>query len=440
MLPKLIRTVAAYLAATEIGVVGLAVAASVLSARALPWAIATGIVFCLVRWIAYSRWSVRTSVDWPISLLLLMIPVTLWITPLPEMTRPQVYRLLTGVMLFYAIVNWTIAPARVRWLIRGLMLAGIGLALSAPFIIQWSTMGGGKLPFIPRALYQRFPLLVSDTVNPNVMAGTLVIVLPCPVALLLWGWRGLGWPERLLAVIAILVMAGMLILTQSRGAALALGAALAVMVMLGWRRGWLALLACASAAAIAGRFVDLRFLLEAVATNRTFGGLSNRLEIWSRAVYMIQDYPFTGIGMGAFKEVEDTAYPLFMTPPGIPHAHNLFLQVAVDLGIPGLIAWLATLMLVLAAAWRLYQHGRALHNHFIGALGIGLFGSQVALIVHGLTDAVTWGMVRTAVIVWALWSLTMVATDVYVPRRDRLAEHIESEAQQTIPAQIVVEP
>jgi putative inorganic carbon (HCO3(-)) transporter len=38
-----------------------------------------------------------------------------------------------------------------------------------------------------------------------------------------------------------------------------------------------------------------------------------------------------------------------------------------------------------------------------------LLCSQVALVVHGLTDAVTWGMVRPAPLVWALWGLAMAS-------------------------------
>ena len=40
-----------------------------------------------------------------------------------------------------------------------------------------------------------------------------------------------------------------------------------------------------------------------------------RLEIWSRAIYMLQDFPFTGIGMGAFRQVANLLYPFFLAGP-----------------------------------------------------------------------------------------------------------------------------
>jgi putative inorganic carbon (HCO3(-)) transporter len=41
-------------------------------------------------------------------------------------------------------------------------------------------------------------------------------------------------------------------------------------------------------------------------------------------------------------------------------------------------------------------------------------GSQLALAVHGITDAVTWGMVRPAPLIWALWGLAIAAWYAYV--------------------------
>ena len=131
------------------------------------------------------------------------------------------------------------------------------------------------------------------------------------------------------------------------------------------------------------------------------------MEIWSRALYMVQDFPFTGIGMGSFEHVADLLYPLFIAPGGgITHAHNLFLQVAVDLGLPGLIAWLSILILVVAVSWRAY---RRTDDVWLTGLGAGLLCSQGALLVHGIANVSVWGEIRSAPIVWALWGLAMAS-------------------------------
>ncbi|MFM8322579.1 MAG: hypothetical protein ACKOC5_16835, partial [Chloroflexota bacterium] len=53
--------------------------------------------------------------------------------------------------------------------------------------------------------------------------------------------------------------------------------------------------------------------------------------------------------------------------------------------------------------------GRRQGQPLYAGLGAGLLGSLLALAVHGMTDAVTWGMVRPAPIVWALWGLAVAA-------------------------------
>jgi putative inorganic carbon (HCO3(-)) transporter len=87
--------------------------------------------------------------------------------------------------------------------------------------------------------------------------------------------------------------------------------------------------------------------------------LEDRVEIWSRALYAIQDFPFTGCGLGAFRRVVPILYPFFTVPPDtdIAHAHNIFLQTALDLGIPGLVAYLALLGSALVVCWQVAVKG-----------------------------------------------------------------------------------
>jgi putative inorganic carbon (HCO3(-)) transporter len=132
-------------------------------------------------------------------------------------------------------------------------------------------------------------------------------------------------------------------------------------------------------------------------------GLTERKELWSRAWDMIQDSPLSGIGMGCFNYVANMLYPPL--PPlltEIPHAHNLFLQVAVDLGVPGLIAYLFTLALITMMVVSAYMQLGKISPGLKG-LAAGILASQLVLVAHGMFDAVTWGMVRPALLIWAIW-------------------------------------
>ncbi|HSH81174.1 MAG TPA: O-antigen ligase family protein [Herpetosiphonaceae bacterium] len=387
-----------------------AVAVATVSSRLLPPALAVAVGWWLLRWAAYGRLSPRTPADWPVALLLLTVPVTLWVTMVPDVTRTQVYRLLLGVGLFYALVNWGTSRDRLRVLVVGALAAGTLLALSAPLQVQSS---GGKFSFIPTGLYARFTPIVTDLVNPNVLAGTLVVVVPLAFALLLFGWTTLSTPERVVSVLAAWTMTGSVVLMQSRGALMALAVALATLALLRWHRKWWLWVGLALGGGVtlwaAAAYLP-QYLARAMESGRS---LESRLELWSRGLYIVEDFPFTGVGMGTFQQVTGALYPLFSVPGGEPHAHNLFLQIAIDLGLPGLIAWLAILMLVITAAWQLYGRGRGHDDRYVTGLGAGLLSSQVALVVHGLTDAVTWGMVRTAVVVWGLWGLAIAAWKVH---------------------------
>ncbi|MEQ8224077.1 MAG: O-antigen ligase family protein [Candidatus Eremiobacterota bacterium] len=71
----------------------------------------------------------------------------------------------------------------------------------------------------------------------------------------------------------------------------------------------------------------------------------SRQFIFVKSLKMLKEHPLTGIGIGNFHYV----YPLYMLPgeETLPedvsrpwHAHNLFLNMAVEMGLPGLIAFL----------------------------------------------------------------------------------------------------
>ena len=421
-----VRGSAAAIARHEIWVVPLGIVAGAVSARFFPAALAIAALFWGVRWLAYGRLTVRTPADWPIGLLLLMLPVTLWATALPDVTRPQVWQLLAGVALYYVVANWTAGAAwaagvaRLRALMLGVIGLGLLLAVSAPFTVAW--IAGAKLTFIPAGLYDRLPQLLADPIHPNILAGALALLWPVAAAALLFGWRQLGLAARALAGLALAAMTLALVLTKSRGGLLAVFVALLVLCVLRWRRGWLAILIAAAAGGAVVWRVGAASLLGVLSATQSLGGLDGRLEVWSRALYMLQDFPLTGIGQGTFKQVANAMYPFFLAGPGadIPHAHNLFLQVGVDLGLPGLIAWLAVFGLACVAAWQVYRRARTsspphplTSSPYLAALGAGLLASQVALAVHGTLDAATWGT-RPAVLVWALWGLAMAA-------RNRLA-------------------
>ena len=384
----------------------------------LPW---------LCRWVGQGRLTVSTRLEWALFSLLMMVPVTLWATALPEVTLPALYQLLAGVAAFYSVVNWASSEKRVWWASLGLVALGLALALIAPVGVQWSA---GKLPGLSQ-IYGRFPLLLKDPINANVMAGALALIMPIALALALPGWgRKRASAEarpyfRAIATIAMglsfLLMAFILLLTKSRGAYIAMAITLLIIAVLRNRWFLVGLPWGLAGLVVAWWRLGTQPLVDLLMTTQAIGGWEGRQEVWSRAMYMVQDFSYTGIGMGSFGKVANVMYPFFLAGPDadIPHAHNLFLQVGVDLGLPGLVAYVALLTGCFCMAAQIYKsqisksqisksqiadHKSKICNP--QSLAAGLLGSLTALVVHGLTDAATWGT-KPSVIAWVVFGLAV---------------------------------
>ena len=277
----------------------------------------------------------------------------------------------------------------------------LGLALFALVSVDWTW---GKIP-IPRQLYSRLVVLVSNSVHPNVLAGTLILFLPLAAIGLVQGRTVKGWALRVLAAGSLASGGAALLLSQSRGATLALGVAAIVFFVLRLPRArWLALALIGVGIFEADHFWGTQLIRSLIVQSALVSG-NNRVDIWARTLAMLQDFPLTGIGLGQFGPAVDFLYPFINRPAGLVfHAHNLFLQVAVDLGLPGLVAWSSIFFLCLAAPLKygLVRRNENIHNK---NLSLAIVASLTALGIHGLFDAVTWGMVRSAPFVWTIWAL-----------------------------------
>lgn len=366
----------------------------------------------LCRWIATGRLTRRTPFDFPIFTLLLMIPASLYATTDLNMSLVTVYQIVAGIALFYGIVNALSSQQAVRTTAAFLSVWGVGLALLAPFTTRWISEKVFTLP----GFFQRFPLLIGDPITRNVLAGLLLVLIPIPLSLLLFGARNERAGHRVatrivetkpLLALGVISMLLMLIFTQSRGAYVALVTSVLILGIARSRWVWLAV-----PVAILGVVIGLRtFGIEAIGdpllVQDAAYGIQARQEVWQRAIYMLQDFPYTGIGLRTFPRVANALYPFFLAGSDVEilHAHNLFLQVGVDLGLPGLVAFMALFSGGTALAWSAFRRFDRDAQPNLKALAIALLGSFAALAVHGLVDSVIWGS-KMAPMFWLLLGLS----------------------------------
>jgi len=406
-----------------------------------------------------------TPLNSALLLLTLMVLVSEWATFDLRFSLPKIAGMVLGLGVFFAVVRegerlrgWI--GALVAFLVAGVGVAGLGLLGTRWFNNKFPALNTltGRIPRLIQGLQG-----AESGFHPNEVAGALTWVLPPLLALSVWvlrhgsaqalsprargAFRKRGalnlWGLRLVLWPATLFVAGVFVLTQSRGAYIGLSVTLLVMLALALpRRGRWGLLALLLVAALVTAGVLSRVGLEpvrawleqsgAISPNAvSLNSLEARLEIWSRAIYGIQDFPFTGMGMNAFRKVVPVLYPLFLIGPevDIGHAHNEFLQAALDLGIPGLIAFLA---LYLTAFWLLQDTWAACNLQpatsnlqpapspqtanppsqtahpasltFLRYVTLGLFGGLLAHLLYGLTDAIALGA-KPGFLFWMLLGL-----------------------------------
>lgn len=177
----------------------------------------------------------------------------------------------------------------------------------------------------------------STLENPNVLAEYLVLVLPLAIAL--W-WIAKRYSQRVIITGIAGILFLCLILTFSRGAWIGMAFAAFVFAVLKvpGLAAFLVLLGIMSPALLP--------FLPPVVANRiaSIGSLEDssnayRISIWIATLRIIRDYWFTGIGLGlmAFTKV----YRDYMIAGTYAlHSHNLFLQLALEMGIFGIIAFM----------------------------------------------------------------------------------------------------
>ncbi len=373
-----------------------------------PAVLAVGLLLLLwlLGWAA-GGFSARSPVDLPVVLLLLASLVGVAVSTDRALSLPALRSLVAGISIYLAATAWIASRQRLALAAVALIAAGATFAALAPFMqTAWAV---DKLFQVPPFL--RRWAVIPTIVHPNILGGALALTLPVAVSLLAAPGSGpAARAKRAALAFASALMLTMLILSQSRGALIGFAAA-TIILALRWRPARLAVPGFATVTmGLMVHRLGLVPLANALLMECRIRSVQERLEIWPRAIQMLREHPYTGIGLGTFQKMAPAMYPYLLVRPeaAVPHAHNLFLQVGVDLGIPGLITFLALLMLSALMAWQVQARAE---DSTLRSLGAGLLASHVALVIHGLVDAATWGPTPSlpALGLWIIVGLTAAA-------------------------------
>jgi putative inorganic carbon (HCO3(-)) transporter len=354
-------------------------------------------------------------------LWLVMLLVGIGVTADPELTLPKATGLVLGMAVWRFLLSFIPDKNGLKVGIAGFVFWGLAFTLLGLLGINWLDKVPALSPLIGRLPAQlvRIPESVPEGVSPNQLAGTIEMPLLLVLSMLL-SWqpgRGNFW-NKVGITFLFIGLAGVIVLTQSRSGWVGLvGGVYISLILWGFtlKRSkkrliiWL-LVALFTAAGLGGilwagpeRIANIWNDPAQDTVIGQLGTLNFRKEVWQWGIAAVQDFPFTGTGLGTFRQVVKRLYPLNVPfDYDIAHAHNIFLQVALDSGIPGLIAYLALLFVAVRTGWWVARRDEVLRP-----FALGLLAGLAALHIFGLTDALAPGS-KPGLLFWAALGLIAV--------------------------------
>jgi putative inorganic carbon (HCO3(-)) transporter len=388
-------------------------------------------------WLIHGTPVPKTPLNTAVLIMLIMVLVSTWATYDVSVSLPKISGMILGLAVFFTITNKSRHQQGWWFCWEIFLVMGLGVALLSFIGTTWSTY-----KFVIIDLFTRFPKIISGFqgaeggFHPNEVAGALLWVLPVYLSSSIYAFfprfgeskknSPVLWIYRLSIWLGTIFVSAVFVLTQSRSGYLGLGIVCLVMLVIAIpkKRRKTFILGLLIIIVILGLILTQTEVFQnleawfsgsvlADGSGLSLDSLEGRLEIWSRAIYGIQDFPLTGMGMNTFRSVVHVLYPLSLISPNsdFGHAHNEFLQAALDLGIPGLIAFLA---LYIISFWMLIQtwiisrdQGYTLANPIfppIKPMILGLSGGLLAHFFYGLTDAIALGA-KPGILLWTLFGL-----------------------------------
>jgi putative inorganic carbon (hco3(-)) transporter len=223
--------------------------------------------------------------------------------------------------------------------------------------------------------------------DPNELAAALLVGLALAAGFALGRGR---WPLlRLGALLAIPLCAAGIFLSLSRGGLIALAAVLVAGTMLAGR--WRLAMTAVLVAVALGGVVYFTQIASLPARERitTSNGGSGRSDLWTVGLRMVRAHPVSGVGVGNFPVVSRNyvlqpgtllrSDLIFSSEPKI--AHNTYLQIAAETGVPGLLLFLGIVLACLSCTLRAARLWARRHDRVMEALARSLLLALIGMLV-----------------------------------------------------------
>lgn len=304
---------------------------------------------------------------------------------LDQTTARHFVEILLSILMYYLVVNTVRDEERLKRLTRLIILGGTAAAIIAILLyalpdatsqsillglqrVGYYPEGGAVLRYIndDPSLPQR---ATGTAVDPNALGAFLITTIALAMPQFLSKQRLL---PRWIVTVALGAMGLALLLTLSRGAFVATAAAVLALGVLRYPRLLLILAVVLAVILIipwtqsyVSRFVE-GLLVQDLATQM-------RLGEYKDALILIQRYPILGVGFSGSPDID--------TYIGVS---NMYLLIAEEMGLLGLTAFAAMVVVLYSAAARVYRRVRGAGH--LEPIWWGLHAALLGALVGGLVD------------------------------------------------------
>jgi O-antigen ligase len=268
-------------------------------------------------------------------------------------------------LLFFILVSVVDSIKRLRWVVLT-AVASLGWA-SLYVLREWQQHQGWATAY-------RGAWVVGDENHFAISA-----ICAIPLAWFMAQRRGPRWERWFLLGCMLLTFVATL-LAASRGGLLGLVAAMLFMVFRSPHRGrnFAIVFVLLGVFNIAYPRSPLQRLIHPNVYDK--GSESAHKASWQAGLHMISEHPLAGVGVGAFKSQMEEYAPDWYDGPAFM-AHNAYISVGAEMGIPGLLLFLSILIATCVSLERTYRNKSAplLITRTAVALQAGLIGNSISI-------------------------------------------------------------
>lgn len=357
------------------------------------WSLLIALIPCGFRAVAGVAPFKRTGFDWLILVFIVTAGAGYWASYDKTIASTKFFLILAAVLLFYALSS----QPKENWAWISVVLFCIGVGVSVYFFLTHDFLASPRkfefVNVIGLWMTQVRPALGWGPIHPNYVSGIAAVATPF-ILYPLWKFSSSSNHGFLLIIaIGLGVVFSAMVMGTSRGVLMAMTSAVGVWVL--WR-------------VISLNKIKLRLGKEAVFPSlvllyltaiiiflylgpATSGadikkydryGSGSRAELVARSLYLVADFPFTGGGLGTFPALY-SHYLLGIPHYNVPNAHNTFLDVFIEQGIFGGLAFFA---LYIVSIWHVARAVSSASSAEMKIFGWSLLIALVIAFVHAMVD------------------------------------------------------